>query len=299
MTLLPLETIKVRMQVHDKQGDRLGSMRIIRGIVRFEGVRGLYQGMTPAVIGSAVSWGGFFFVYENVKKYAQRTKGSEEQSELSSIDNFQIACASGAVMVFITNPIWLIKLRMQLQMKKASESLQTSQKPYSGVLDAAKTIIREEGFFALYKGTVPALLLTSHGGVQFVVYEALKKHFDYRRAERVKDGKKSSVLERLKKSAGHLAMGAASKIIASTTTYPLQLIKARVQQRSEFVELSSDGEVKVVRRDYHGVRRTIQKIYEKEGIKGFFKGAVPNAVRVAPSAALTFVVYELTMDMLG
>ena len=198
MTLLPLETIKVRMQVHDKQGDRLGSMRIIRGIMRFEGVRGLYQGMTPAVIGSAVSWGGFFFVYENFKKYAQRTKGSEEQSELSSIDNFQIACASGAVMVFITNPIWLIKLRMQLQMKKASESLQTSHKPYSGVLDAAKTIIREEGFFALYKGTVPALLLTSHGGVQFVVYEALKKHFDYRRAERVKDGKKSSVLERLK-----------------------------------------------------------------------------------------------------
>src|SRR5210317_729672 len=99
MTLLPLETIKVRMQVHDKKGDRLGSMRIIRGILRFEGVRGLYQGMTPAVIGSAVSWGGFFFVYENFKKSMEWRKGLEKQSELTSIDNFQIACASGAVMV--------------------------------------------------------------------------------------------------------------------------------------------------------------------------------------------------------
>lgn len=299
MTLLPLETIKVRMQVHDKHGDRLGSMRIIRGILRFEGVGGLYQGMTPAVIGSAVSWGGFFFVYENFKKLVQRRKGFKRQSELTSIDNFQIACASGAVMVFITNPIWLIKLRLQLQMKKASESLQTSHKPYNGIFDAARTIIREEGFFALYKGTGPALLLTSHGGVQFVVYEALKKYFDYTRAERVKDGEEFSVLERLKKSAGHLAMGAVSKIVASTTTYPLQLIKARVQQRSEFVELSSDEEVRVVKRHYEGVVQTIQKLYQKEGIKGFFKGSVPNAVRVAPSAALTFVVYEFTMDLLG
>mmetsp|Transcript_41405 Transcript_41405/g.99743 ORF Transcript_41405/g.99743 Transcript_41405/m.99743 type:complete len:325 (+) Transcript_41405:476-1450(+) len=298
ITLLPLETIKVRMQVHDKQGERLASMRIIRGILKHEGIFGLYNGMTPAVIGSAVSWGGFFFVYENFKKSARQRKGLEKQSDLTSIDNFQIACASGAVMVFITNPIWLIKLRMQLQMKKASERLQTSHKPYNGLFDAARTIIREEGFFALYKGTGPALLLTSHGGVQFMVYEALKKNFHYTRAKRMEDGDTSSVLERLKKSVGHLTMGAVSKIIASTTTYPLQLIKARVQQRSEFVELSSDGEVRVVKRDHKGVISTIIRTWQQEGIAGFFKGAIPNAVRVAPSSALTFVVYEFVLDYL-
>lgn len=298
ITLLPLDNIKVRMQVHDNQGDRLASMRIVRGIIRHEGIKGLYQGVTPAVAGSAVSWGGFFFVYESFKRLAIQEKGLEKPSELTSVDNFQIACGSGAVMVFVTNPLWLIKLRMQLQMKKTSERLQTSQKPYDGLLHAARTIVREEGFWALYKGTGPALMLTSHGGVQFVVYESLKKRFQYTRAERTKTWKGSSLFERLKVSAAHLTMGAVSKIVASTTTYPLQVIKARMQQRSEFVELSSDGEVRVVKRDYNGVLRTIEKVWRKEGIGGFFKGAIPNALRVAPSAALTFVVYELTVDLL-
>ena len=40
--------------------------------------------------------------------------------------------------------------------------------------DAARTIVREEGALALYKGAVPALLLCGQGAVQFAVYEWLK-----------------------------------------------------------------------------------------------------------------------------
>jgi hypothetical protein len=32
---------------------------------------------------------------------------------------------------------------------------------------------------------------------------------------------------------------------------------------------------------------------------GFFRGAVPNALRVAPSAALTFLVYEEMMKLMN
>jgi solute carrier family 25 folate transporter 32 len=72
-----------------------------------------------------------------------------------------------------------------------------------------------------------------------------------------------------------------------------------MQQRSEFVELTSDGDVRVVKREYGGIVDTVRKIGQKEGIAGFFKGCIPNAVRVAPSAAVTFVVYEAVMDFLG
>ena len=309
VTLLPLDNIKVRMQVHEgklrgskpSQRKTLPSIQIIRSLLKYEGISGLYQGLVPAVVGSAVSWGGFFFVYENFKTQLRNkkkaTKNAGHDGTLSSLENFQVATAAGAVMVFATNPLWLIKLRMQLQMKKASEQLHSAQKPYNGLFDAARTIVKEEGFLGLYKGTGPALLLTSHGGVQFVVYEALRKHFHYTRAQRPPDGAKSSpILERLEKSIGYLSMGAVAKIVASTTTYPLQVVKARMQQRSEFVDFTADGDVRVVKRDVVGIIETSRRIWQKEGILGFFKGCIPNAIRVAPSAAVTFVVYESAMD---
>jgi solute carrier family 25 folate transporter 32 len=86
--------------------------------------------------------------------------------------------------------------------------------------------------------------------------------------------------------------------MASSTTYPLQVIKTRLQQRSETIEISEAGEVRVVKREYAGVMDCAKRIWSREGIFGFFKGNIPNAIRVAPSAAITFVVYETTMDFL-
>ena len=145
--LLPLDNIKVRLQVYEgenglkpgmKRSNHFGgALRLMRGVIRHEGISGLYQGLTPAVVGSAISWGGFFFVYEGLKREMRHLKASDSTYTLTSWDNFQLATLSGAVMVAITNPVWLIKLRMQLQMKKASEQLQ-SAKPYKGMIDAAR-----------------------------------------------------------------------------------------------------------------------------------------------------------------
>jgi Mitochondrial carrier protein len=247
-------------EIHHKGRQRLGSITVLRGILRYEGIGGLYQGLVPAVIGNAASWGGFFFIYETLKHRMRRYKSEKEgrldqqeqqqQSQpLSSWENFQVATVSGMALVFMTNPIWLIKIRMQLQMKHASEQLMhettataaaaasaTATKTttqtgvnvtqYNGFIDAIRTIIKEEGFWALYKGTGPALLLTSHGGVQFVVYEFLRKHFHYARAQRTvttETGSKNnsqvgggivhaSVWYRFENSFGYLMMGAASKM---------------------------------------------------------------------------------------
>lgn len=84
--------------------------------------------------------------------------------------------------------------------------------------------------------------------------------------------------------------------IASTTTYPLQVIKSRLQQRSESLEVMLTGELRVVKREYEGLAETTRRIFQKEGLSGFFKGCIPNAIRVVPGAAVTFVVYESVMD---
>uniref|UniRef100_A0A7S1ZHN0 Mitochondrial carrier protein n=1 Tax=Ditylum brightwellii TaxID=49249 RepID=A0A7S1ZHN0_9STRA len=296
----------------------------LRGVIRHEGLLGLYQGLTPALLASAASWGGYFFFYEGIKTKMIMMSLSEQQKnnnkKLSHVENFTAACASGIIMVFLTNPLWLIKTRMQLQMKRiqsSSSSTHTTtmihnlgvmtKRPYVNLWDAGFTIVREEGVSALYKGVVPALLLVSHGGVQFVSYEYLKGRFGNKSRyslPKVENGgekkkkKKIGLLQRLEDSFGYLTMGAASKIIASTTTYPLQVIKSRLQQRSEMIELTEAGDLSVVHRQYKGLMDCMTKIWQKEGITGFFKGNIPNAIRVAPSAAITFVVYEGVMDML-
>ena len=256
MLLLPLDNIKVRLQVNEggkskttstslstsKQAatsntpikkqyqprTRLGAIQMFRGVVKYEGVRGLYQGLVPAVVGSAVSWGGFFYVYETMKRQLRHVKSTygtksgdqilqtgekrlqQELTTLTSLDNFILATGSGAVMVFMTNPVWLIKLRLQLQMKRTSEHLHVKNvTQYDGFFDAFRKIIKADGVLGLYKGTGPALMLTSHGGVQFVVYEFLRKHFHYARAQRSSE---SSVMKRFEDSLGYLTIGAISKM---------------------------------------------------------------------------------------
>jgi solute carrier family 25 folate transporter 32 len=114
-------------------------------------------------------------------------------------------------MVFVTNPVWLIKLRLQLQMKRtASEHIHAKNiTQYDGFVDAFRKIIKADGVLGLYKGTGPALLLTSHGGVQFVVYEYLRKYFHYARAQRTAE---SSLMKRFEDSIGYLTIGAISKM---------------------------------------------------------------------------------------
>jgi solute carrier family 25 folate transporter 32 len=224
VSLYPLDLIKVRMQVNessssvnakDAQQSKLramSSIRVFRAVIRHEGVAGLYQGLSPAIIGSAFSWGGYFFVYEGMKRrygnYKEPTNTTGRYN-FNAGETFVLACASGSVLVALTNPIWLIKTRMQLQLKQTPQDLGKHKAPYTGIVDAARTIVREEGVTALYRGAIPALFLTSHGGVQFMVYEYLKKSFHYTRAKR---DPTTNITERFNQSFGFLAMGATSKM---------------------------------------------------------------------------------------
>jgi len=333
--LYPLDLVKVRWQVREDSitnpksvntvGQRPTILSTMRGIARYEGIAGLYQGLSPALMGSAVSWGGYFFLYEGIKvrfmeekrpksamtvtteSFNNRKQQLEnEEIRLGPLENFTAACTAGAAMVVCTNPIWLIKTRMQLQLKsiEAEHVIQGSSSdvkpPYKNIFDAARTIVKEEGVLALYKGAAPAMMLTTHGGVQFVAYEYLKATFGtYTKAKRSISGKNSGVMYQLQDSVGYLTMGAVSKIIASTVTYPLQVIKSRLQQRSQTAELTAAGDVKIMKREYAGVIDCVTRIWQREGFVGFFKGCMPNAIRVAPNAAITLVVYESVMASLS
>jgi solute carrier family 25 folate transporter 32 len=41
------------------------------------------------------------------------------------------------------------------------------------------------------------------------------------------------------------------------------------------------------------------KIWRQDGAVGFFRGIIPNILKVVPSSALTFLVYEETLKLLS
>ena len=50
---------------------------------------------------------------------------------------------------------------------------------------------------------------------------------------------------------------------------------------------------------YGGPVDTVVKVVKGEGVRGLFKGLSTNLLRVVPSAAITFVVYEQVAASLG
>ena len=314
----PLELIKTRMQVEET---RNGSYRTIIGsferVLKVEGVTGLYKGLTPAVLASCGSWGGYFYLYELAKKRKLTTRERQGQGEsLNSVDHLMAGFEAGVVLALLFQPLWLAKTRMALQEVQGSETIVpgvANRRPYKGMIDALVTITKEEGVIGLYKGIVPALFLTSHGAVQFAAYEWLKKFFKTIRSNSTPG---STVDQILQPAVVSFFTGATAKILASTMTYPYQVIRSRLQQRDGPVSVSSSSSsssrngVTLIERapipppelvpgpKYSGTIDCAVKIWKNEGPLGFFRGIIPNALKVAPAAALTFVIYEECLRMM-
>ncbi|GMY12138.1 folate transporter 1, chloroplastic-like isoform X2 [Fagus crenata] len=276
----PLDVVRTRFQVNDGRISNLPSYKntahAIFTIARLEGLRGLYAGFNPAVIGSTVSWGLYFFFYDRAKQ--RHSKNKEEK--LSPGLHLASAAEAGALVCLCTNPIWLVKTRLQLQ----TPLHQT--RPYSGLYDALRTIMREEGLSALYKGIFPGLFLVSHGAIQFTAYEELRNVIiDFKSKDSKKDSESD---DKLLNSVDYAVLGASSKIAAVLLTYPFQVVRARLQQRP-----SSDGIPRYMD-SWHVVKETARF----EGIRGFYKGITPNLLKNVPAASITFIVYENVLKLL-
>ncbi|XWS42108.1 hypothetical protein CRYUN_Cryun17cG0140500 [Craigia yunnanensis] len=277
--MYPLDIVRTRFQVNDGRVTNFPTYKntahAIFTITRLEGLKGLYAGFFPAVLASTVSWGLYFLFYGRAKQ--RYSKNREEK--LSPGLHLASAAEAGVLVSLCTNPIWLIKTRLQLQ------SPLHQSRPYSGVYDAVRTILREEGWTALYKGLGPGLLTqVSHGAIRFTAYEELRRIMvDYKERKW-----KSESSSNLLKSFDYAVLGGSSKIAAILVTYPFQVIRTRSQQRP-----SNEGIPRYMS-SWHVVKETARF----EGFRGFYKGMTPNLLKNVPASSITFVVYENVLKLL-
>ncbi|KAH9711229.1 Folate transporter 1 [Citrus sinensis] len=277
----PLDVVRTRFQVNDGRVSNLPTYKstahAILTISRSEGLRGLYAGFSPAVLGSTLSWGLYFFFYGRAKQ--RYSKNGKEK--LNPGHHLASSAEAGALVCLCTNPVWLVKTRLQLQTPLHQTRL------YSGLYDALTTIMKEEGWSGLYKGIVPSLFLqVSHGAIQFTVYEELRKVIvDFKSKRRKQNPDRAN---NLLNSADYAILGGSSKIAAMLLTYPFQVIRARLQQRP-----SGNGIPRYVD-SWHVIRETARF----EGLRGFYRGITPNLLKNVPASSITFIVYENVLNFL-
>ncbi|CAI0392447.1 unnamed protein product [Linum tenue] len=277
----PLDVVRTRFQVNDGRVTGLPTYRntghAVLTIARMEGIRGLYAGFSPAVLGSTVAWGLYFFFYSRAK---QRYSKGNNQS-LSPLLHLASAAEAGGLVSLCTNPIWLVKTRFQLQ------AHHQSSRPYSGLYDAFKTIMREEGWKALYKGLGPGLILVSHGAIQFTVYEELRKLLLHHRSNGTK-GHHDNADSNLLNTVDYAVLGGSSKLSAILLTHPFQVVRARMQQRP-----GADGTPR-----YLDSWHVVKESFRYEGFRAFYKGITPTILKSVPTSSITFLVYENVLKLL-
>ncbi|KAI8607366.1 mitochondrial carrier domain-containing protein [Chytriomyces sp. MP71] len=245
-----------------------------------DGIKGLYRGLGANLAGACFSWGLYFLWYDTIKTKMQNridtrdsstmstsTSNKNNTSRLPASHHLLASAAAGALTSLVTNPFWLIKTRMCAE--RASDP-----GAYRGLMDGLRKTYQGEGVRGLYKGIAMSLVGVSHGAVQFVAYEEMKRWWS-------KGGERSM-------NSGEIAvMSVSSKIVAMVVTYPYQVVRARIQnQRAD-----NDGR-------YRTSLETIGRIYRGEGLLGFYKGCGPALIRVIPGTILTFVVYEGTLKLI-
>ncbi|XP_007044248.2 PREDICTED: nicotinamide adenine dinucleotide transporter 2, mitochondrial [Theobroma cacao] len=268
----PLDVIKTRLQVHGlpeaSQSGARGSVIItsLQHIIKNDGLKGLYRGLSPTILALLPNWAVYFTLYEQLKGLL--TSHEDNGGQLTIGANMVAAAGAGAATAITTNPLWVVKTRLQTQ------GMRTGVVPYTGVLSALRRIVHEEGLRGLYSGVLPSLAGISHVAIQFPAYEKIKSYMAK---------KENTTVDHL--SPADVAIASAiSKVLASIMTYPHEVIRSRLQEQ---------GQVRNSEVHYAGVVDCIRKVFQKEGLPGFYRGCATNLLRTTPSAVITFTSYEM------
>lgn len=296
----PLQTVNTRQQTErdlkKEKRKKLGTIEQMCQVVKHEGWSRLYGGLAPSLVGTAASQGVYYYFYQIFRNKAEATALERRKREIGdgSVGMFSsllVAALSGCLNVLLTNPIWVIVTRMQTHKKiaKTSRPSQTLsmvpdeaipaaiEPPPYGTSNAIQEVYGEAGVCGFWKGVCPTLIMVSNPSIQFMLYETLLKNLKERRASSKKGNKGVTALE-------VFLLGALAKLGATVVTYPLLVVKSRLQAKQV-----SGGDK---RQNYKGTLDAITKMIRYEGLYGFYKGMSTKIVQSVLAAAVLFMIKE-------
>ncbi|XP_075691103.1 mitochondrial carnitine/acylcarnitine carrier protein-like [Rhinoderma darwinii] len=264
----PLDTVKVNLQIQVRpvRGQTLrynNTLDCFQKIVSQQGLWGLYKGMGAPLAGVTPIMAMTFLGFSLGKKLQQ----NQPQDILRPHQVFSAGMLAGLWAAMIVIPAERIKCLLQAQ---ANRSLQR----FSGPVDCARQLFREQGIGSLYRGTVLTLLRDIPAtGMYFMSYEWMKDQMAPQRGS-VSDLSAARIM-----LAGGVA-GMCNWVVA----IPMDVLKSRFQTAPDS--------------RYRGILDVFREVLRDEGPRGLYKGFTAAMLRAFPANAACFLGFEASMKFL-
>ena len=262
------------------------TFQILFAVPRQEGWRALFKGLGPNLVAVVPAQSTKFFTYGNGKRIISKYFNDGRESAWVHLS---AAATSGVITGTVTNPIWLVKTRLQLDRSHAERAGSVQTRQYKNALDCIIQTMRNEGIRGLYRGLSASYLGITESTLQWVLYEQMKIHLRKRDERIAASGTLITSWDETVTWAGKLGAAGAAKFVAAIVTYPHEVVRTRLRQAP-----LEGGRLK-----YTGLVQCFKLVWKEEAMAGLYGGLVPHMMRVVPSAAIMFGVYEGVLKLLG
>ncbi|KAA8917374.1 hypothetical protein TRICI_000486 [Trichomonascus ciferrii] len=256
---------------------------ILKNIYRIEGPKSLFKGLGPNLVGVIPSRSINFFTYGLGKDVISRNLNNGQEATWVHL---LAAANAGIVTSTATNPIWLVKTRLQLD--KATKS--TGQRQYLNSWDCIRKVVRYEGIRGLYSGLTASYLGVVESSLQWVLYEQMKSFIRGREQRRIDSGVIPSAFDGFLEWSATSGAAGLAKFTASLITYPHEVVRTRLRQAPPM----ESGRSK-----YTGLIGCFKTIIKEEGFLSMYGGLTPHLLRTVPNSIIMFGTWELIIKFMS
>jgi len=298
----PLDRVKILFQASNPQFAKytrswFGVVTAMNDIYRTNGTRGLFRGHSATLLRIFPYAGIKFLAYEQVRSLVIRDRTQE-----TSIRRFLSGSIAGTLSVFCTYPLEVVRVRLAFETKSEGRSSLSSickqiynERPSETVRQHAKpsptsleNVKPRSGLTNFYRGFTPTLWgMLPYAGSSFLTHDVagdLLRHpkiAQYTTLPNTKGRNTDPNKPVQLTSWAELAAGGVAGFVSQTISYPLEVIRRRMQVGGVVGDGHRLGMVEVAR-----------QIFSEKGGRGFFVGLGIGYVKVIPMVATSFYVYE-------
>lgn len=262
--IAPGDRVKILFQTSEQRAFTWARVwKTFATILQNTGVSGLWRGHCATLMRVVPYSATSFMTFDLYRAQITELKVADD-----GVVRLLAGSLAGATATSLTYPLDLMRARMA-----AHWDLSPRYPSYSSAFQA---VIRKEGPGALFHGLRPTLLgIVPYSGLSFMLFGTLKEQMAKRLELSSPDDLPSGTL---------LASGATAALLAQSVTYPVDIIRRRMQVGSNY------------RNEWHA----LTTIYTREGlVGGLFKGLSMNWLKGPIAAGISFTTNDLLKKRLS